>query len=178
MKFQVIIITGQIAALKTTIAKQLAEDLSAYLLCKDEIKEHLSKTIHTSNRAENLSLSKTTFSLMHFMLTSLIKHMIPIIIEANFKEDEYDELVKTLKENNISYNTLYFFGTFEVLYNRYLKRLDTINPIHKSMGIISKNDFQESMNYYHQTYKKYVEVIAVDTTNFSDKDYNKIKKQL
>lgn len=176
MKYQVIIITGQIAALKTTIAKQLANDLSAYLICKDEIKEHLAKSIHTSNREENLALSKTTVSLMQFMLLSLIKYMSPIIIEANFKNDEYINLLDSLEINNVSYVTIYCFGTFRALYNRYLERLTTVNPIHKSMGLINEEAFKKSMDYYHEIYSEIDQLIRVDTTIFTNEDYNKIRK--
>jgi predicted kinase len=178
MKSQVIIITGQLAALKTTIAKKLAEDLSAFLLCKDEIKEHLANSIKTFNREENLNLSKTTVSLMQFMLLNMISHVKTIITEANFKKDEYESLIAVLKEKKVPFITIYCHGTLDSLYNRYLKRLETINEVHKSMGLISKDGFQSSMTYYHQVYNEMDDIISVDTTVFNNEDYTEIKDRL
>jgi RNase adaptor protein for sRNA GlmZ degradation len=178
MKYQVIIITGQIAALKTTIARKLEKDLQAYLLCKDDIKEELAKNINTSNREENAVLSKVTVSMMQFFLLSMCKHINRIIIEANFKRGEYNNLIERLKASNISYITFYFHGSFQSLYNRYLRRLETINPIHRSMGLINEKEFQESMEYYHEIYHNKNDIITIDTTDFTNEDYEALKDRL
>ena len=178
MKHKVIIITGQLAALKTTLAKRLAIDCSAILISKDRIKELLSEKIITNTRAENKHLSEATFLLMKDQLVSIEPFVNLVIIEANFKEHEYNQLITDLKRKDVAYKTFYLHGTFEVLYERYLKRLNTLHETHQSMGLISRSKFKASMVYYDKVYKKKDQVEAIDTTLFNESLYQKIRKRL
>ena len=178
MKTNVIIITGQIAALKTTLAKSLAEDLSAVALCKDDVKEILSEVITAKTRKENQDLSKAAVLLMEHQLLKIISFVSQIIIEANFKEAEYDRLIQTLNEKNITHQTFYLYGTFDVLYERYLKRFDGLHETHKSMGKIAEDNFKASMAYYHAIYKDKPSVIQIDTSIYDETLYKSIKTRV
>ena len=68
---KVIIITGHLAALKSTISKSLSSDFKIVVLNKDTIKEVLGDTIGFSNREDNLKLSKATFEIIKFFNASL-----------------------------------------------------------------------------------------------------------
>ena len=178
MKPHVIIITGQSAALKTTTARQLTRDFSAYLLCKDDLKETLAESVKPTDRNENLRLSATTVALMTHLLDTLIPYIKPIIIEANFKEEAYLRLLKILSEANASHKTIYCFATFEVLYRRYLERFETVHETHKSMGLIEETAFRASMADYEAIYRKHAGLIRLDTTHFDAQEYASLKMLL
>ena len=64
----VVLITGFLATLKTTVSQRLSKDLSILCLNKDTLKEHLGDTVGFHNREENLNLSKATFAMMYHLL--------------------------------------------------------------------------------------------------------------
>lgn len=174
----VLIITGQLASLKTTIAKRLATDLKALLLCKDDLKEALAKSIKVSSREENIALSKATFHMMHEVLLKSLIHDNPVIIEGNFKEDEYKILRESLNHTDILVITLYLYGESDELYARYLKREISRHAIHRSTGTMNKDTFAESMHYYDQVYNQFESIEKIDTTVFNDEDYQSLKRHL
>ena len=63
MKKRTVLITGDLAAGKTTFAKKLSKHLGIDAICKDEIKEILAETVGFSNRAENKRLSQAAFKI-------------------------------------------------------------------------------------------------------------------
>ncbi|MFH5882408.1 MAG: hypothetical protein ACNA7U_06010 [Candidatus Izemoplasmataceae bacterium] len=178
MKPKVIIITGQIAALKSTIAEKLANDFSAFLLCKDLIKEQIAFYVKTRNREENLGLSKASVALMNILVSSLLPHVETIIVEANFKKDEYLNLIQTLDSKNIHYKTIYCYGEMNILYKRYLNRLPHLNQTHQAMGLISENQFLDSMQYYNNVFGSLNSIISLDTSYFNDEVYVKLLEQI
>lgn len=175
---QVLIITGQLASLKTTIAKKLATDLKALLLCKDDLKEALAQSIKTTSREENKALSNATFHVMHEVLLKSLIHDNPVILEGNFKENEYHTLITSLNHADIQSVTLYLHGESEALYNRYLKREINRHETHRSMGTMNKDTFIASMQYYEDVYTKLESIDKIDTTVFTDKDYEALKEHL
>jgi predicted kinase len=65
---QLIIITGDLAAMKSTLSKKIGNDLNIVCLNKDDIKEILGDSIGYQNREENLKLSYATFELMFYFM--------------------------------------------------------------------------------------------------------------
>ncbi|MFP4287005.1 MAG: AAA family ATPase [Candidatus Izemoplasmataceae bacterium] len=174
----VLIITGQLASLKTTIAKRLATDLKALLLCKDDLKEALAKSIKTKTREENKTLSQATFNIMHEVLKKSLIHNHPVIVEGNFKADEYNLLKDSLNHMDITMITLYLHGNIDELYSRYLNREKSRHDTHKSIGTMNKSTFSESMDYYEGVYGTLKSIMKIDTTVFKEDDYQALKKQL
>jgi predicted kinase len=171
---QIVIITGQLASLKTTIAKRLAVDLKALLLCKDDLKEALANKIKTTSREANKALSQATFSIMHHILEQSLLNDEPVVFEGNFKQDEYDLILKTLNHQDIKVITLYLHGEMKLLYERYLKREASRHETHRSVGTMNEATFQSSMAYYDQVYGSLDAIETIDTTYFTDQDYQKL----
>lgn len=172
---KIIIVTGHLAALKTTISQQIGNDLSLLCLNKDLIKEILGDTIGFSNREENLKLSRATFLLMKFYAEKMLEINQCIILESNFKDFELNELRKSLDLNKHACLTLFLTGDVSKLYDRYLLRQPSRHPVHTSTGLMTLETFKESMNAVSA--EDYIgKKIEIDTTVFGEKDYEDLIK--
>ena len=85
---RIIILTGFLATLKTTISHRLSKDLGVPTINKDSIKEILVDSIGFTNREENLKLSHATFQMIKYIMVKNIEFKIDTIIESNFKPIE------------------------------------------------------------------------------------------
>jgi len=177
MKGRCIIVTGFIATLKSTIAKKLGHDLNILTLNKDYIKEILGETIGFKTREENLKLSDATFKLMMSIAVKNLLLGFDVIIEANFKKHELDELKlsEVIKDSHVI--TLYLTGDKEILYERYINRDISRHHVHQSTGLMTFDMFSKSMDSY-QIDDCFGEIISYDTTLFNEMDYHNILKQI
>jgi predicted kinase len=172
-----IIVTGFLATLKSTLSLQLGQALHIPVLNKDTIKEVLGDTIGFRNREENLKLSDATFHIMKHVAEKEILAGKDIIIEANFKKHE----LETLKQNEIFKDnhviTLFLHGEVHVLYERYLKRDHNRHPVHQSTGLLSFEVFKESMESY-RIEDCFGDIISCDTTVWTLDDERKLLEVL
>ena len=172
-----IIVTGFLATLKSTISHQLGQKLQIPVLNKDTIKEVLGDTIGFHNREENLKLSDATFHTMKHVAEKEILAGRDIIIEANFKKHE----LEILKHNEIFKDshviTLFLYGEVHVLYERYLRRDQNRHPVHQSTGLLSFEVFKESMKIYLRE-DCFGDIISCDTTVWTLDDERKLLEVL
>lgn len=96
---KLLLITGDIAAGKSTFAKILSKRYQVIALCKDSLKEVLGDTIGFSNRQENKKLSEATMGLMAFIFSEFAKLGNDLILEANFHEHELEKLHQIAAES-------------------------------------------------------------------------------
>ncbi len=167
---KLIIVTGFLATLKTTISKKLGDDLGLLCLNKDDIKEILGESILFSNREENLRLSSATFKVIKSIAFKTLSLGNNIIIEGNFKSKEIEELNDILNTKNNQIFTVFLRGNPDILYQRYIERQPSRNLVHTSTGLMSYEIFLSSM----ETYKKedcLGEVVEYDTTIFDESKY-------
>lgn len=174
---KIIIVTGFLSTLKTTISKRLAKDLNMNSTHKDDLKEILSDVIGFTNREENLKLSKAAFELIHH---DMIKHIIQdkdLIIESNFKSNELQVILDTISKKDTEGIIIYCFGQIDVLYKRYLDRQKSRHPAHLSAGTMSKSVFQASSetNFIPVQANN---IIKVDTTYFNEASYEKLLQRI
>lgn len=172
-----IIVTGFLATLKTTISLKLSKDLGMVCLNKDTIKEILVDTIGYKSRQDNLKLSNATFQLMkkqaedHLMLDQ------NIIIEANFKPHELKALKESIDVHQFNIITCFLHADVQSLYNRYKNRQSQRHAAHQSTGLISFDMFKSSMGDY-KIEDCFGRVIDVDTTTFDDQNYQILLNQI
>ncbi len=174
---KLIIITGFLATLKTTISLRLSKDLGIPCFNKDSIKEILGENIGFTNREENFKLSFATFQLMKFMVMKNMDLNIDTIIESNFKPSEMKELENACHHQNIQILTVFLFGDVDVLYQRYIDRQPNRHPVHTSTGLISYEIFEQSMNQY-QKEDGIGQVVSFDTTEFNEDIYHEILQRV
>ncbi|MCM1254260.1 MAG: AAA family ATPase [Clostridium sp.] len=165
---KLLLLTGDIAAGKSTFSKILSERYHIVAFQKDTIKEILGDYIGFHNREENKILSNTTIEIMcHiFSQTAMTGH--DVILEANFHESELKKLHTIAAENQYAVLTLVLRGDAEVLYQRYLHRMKEENrhPVHLSTTLDIKEDFLKSAERIRHE-KVIGETLVVEATDFS-----------
>jgi len=174
---KIIIVTGSLAALKSTISKRISEELGIICLNKDDIKEILGDTIGFKDREENLKLSLATFQLMRKFAEDILTHKDSVILESNFKNHELESIFLMASQNNISIFTLFLTGNPRIIYNRYCERQPNRHPVHTSVGLMSFDIFQRSMPIYDSS-KLGIHSIEVDTTSFDEAKFTDILKSI
>lgn len=169
----ILLVAGNLAALKSTVSKRLSKDFNYIVLNKDTIKEVLGDTIGFANREENLKLSKATFQLMKKLAKDVLDTDDGLILESNFKKHELDELFELARMQGYRTLTLMLTGHPDVLYERYVKRDQERHPVHRSTGVLSKEVFEKSMIPYDKSiYGE--QSMCIDTTTFDEQDYMKV----
>ena len=168
---KLIIITGHLAALKTTIAKRLSNDLHLLSFIKDDIKEILGDHIGFQNREENLKLSKATFQLQKEYAKQALAKGQHVIVEGNFKVNENAQLKELVHDDQIL--SLFLTAKEDVLYERYLKRQTLRHQVHTSTGLMSFDTFKKVMAEYH--FKDCIgDTRIIDTTFYNDQVYDQL----
>ena len=165
----VIVITGALASLKSTIAHQLKYDLNAVLLTKDSIKEKVYDVLPSTNRTENKVLSVMSVQLMFHVLKHQINDADTFIVEANFKDIERAQLQAIMTQLKLHQITLFLTGETDTLYARYQARQKERHIAHKSVLMMTQTQFEASMPTPHK------DDFIVDTTVFNESDYQKLR---
>jgi predicted kinase len=167
---KLIIITGFLATLKSTVARKLSKDLNILTINKDDLKEMLGDTIGFTNRQENLKLSEASFAFIKMISEKEISLGHDLIIESNFKNKELDELKSLLDKLDCKVLTLFHQGDVDVLHERYLKRNPSRHEVHKATGLIAYDDFKKYISDYRK--ENYIgQLKIVVTTVFKEEDY-------
>lgn len=165
---KLLLIMGDLAAGKSTFAKRLSKRYDTNVFFKDSIKEVLGDTIGFSNREENKKLSKATMELMFFIFSEFGKLNKNLILESNFHTEELETLHKMAYENDYEVLTLVLRGDVEILYKRYLNRVQNENrhPVHLSTTLDIFDDFKDCTAYLRS------EKIPGNTVNINADDFS------
>ena len=165
---KLLLITGDIAAGKSTFSQILSERYRIAVFQKDTIKEILGDFIGFHNREENKVLSNTTIELMCHVFSRIALTGNDIILEANFHEKELEKLHSIADENRYEVLTIVLRGDTEVLYHRYLHRMNEENrhPVHLSTTLDVKEDFFRSAEWIRKE-KVIGETLTIEATDFS-----------
>lgn len=165
---KLLLITGDIAAGKSTFSQILSERYHIAVFQKDTIKEILGDFIGFHNREENKVLSNTTIELMCHVFSRTAPTGNDLILEANFHEKELQKLHSIANENCYEVLTIVLRGDTEVLYHRYLHRMNEENrhPVHLSTTLDVKEDFFRSAEWIRKE-KVIGETLTIEATDFS-----------
>lgn len=140
---RLIVVTGDIAAGKSTYSDMLSQTYQVSVFHKDTIKEILGEHIGFRDREENLKLSRATVGLMTFLFEEFAKLGKPLILEANFHREELAELLETAKRYEYEVMTLNLQGDMRILYERYVKRMEHRHAVHLRTSLDIYENFQE-----------------------------------
>ncbi len=174
---KLIIILGDLASGKSTLARVIANKLNSLCLVKDDIKELLGDRIGFHNRDENLKLSQATFDIMKYVVRQFPSTASSIVLESNFRPYEIKELNALSVELSFEVYMIVLTGDPEVLYTRYVSRNPERHIVHQSVGLVDRQKFFDSLiklDEYHFSQNS----IVLNTTNFTNLNLPKILKFL
>ena len=165
---RLLLITGDIAARKTTFSNQLAQRYSVAVFQKDTIKEILGDNIGFRDREENRKLSNAAVQLMAHLFWQIAQTGSDLILEANFHGSELEQLHELANRMQYRVLTLVLRGEAEILYGRYLHRMRAENrhPVHLSTTLDVKEDFISTAQLIRSE-KIVGEALWIDACDFS-----------
>lgn len=143
-----ILITGPLAAYKSTLARTLARNHHVAAFTKDDFKEQLTEQLGAADRTVNLKLSVAAVRLLETAALSVLQSQNVVLVEANFKAEEIARFQAVCEAQDIQLVCVQMTGEPKTLYARYLKREATRHPAHRSAGTMSLEMFTASVNYY------------------------------
>ena len=151
-----IIITGDLAAGKSTLANSLSVELQIPCLIKDTLKEIACDAIGYETREENRELSISAVNSMIYVFNQTAKVGGDLILEANFRSEELEDIQEIVEENDYQVLLLSLMGDINLLYQRFLDRMATRHIAHKSLHL----------DYSIESFASYIEELRNQDTIF------------
>lgn len=173
----IILVCGIIAALKSTIAKQLSKDLGIPSFHKDMIKERLVDVIGYTTREENLKLSEASFVMLQEIAQRTLEANVDVILESNFKPHELAQLSRIPGWDEAKVLSIYCYASPKVLYERYAARLKSRHIAHQSVGELSLAQFERIVEEYRGMDLPGT-VWLQSTETYTEEDYQKTLAQV
>jgi len=132
---KLIIITGDLASGKSSLADSLSLKLAIPCFKKDTIKEKYVDMYGFKNREENRQLTIKAVDYMIEAFEKFAKNNADLILEANFRGDELKRIKDIALQYQYDVTLLVLRGDIEELYERFLKRIPTRHKAHMSMHL-------------------------------------------
>ena len=130
-----ILISGDLAAGKSTLAASLSEALNLVCLTKDSLKEIACDAIGYETREENRQLSIAATDSMIYFFNQCAKVGQSLILEANFRQDEISRIKEIADEYSYQVLLINLTGDINLLYQRFLDRLVNRHVAHRSLHL-------------------------------------------
>ena len=167
---KLILITGDLATGKSTLAKNLSKKLFVNCFTKDDIKENLCDMYGYRNREENRQLSVKATNFMIHTFGAFVVAGQDIILEANFRHDEILRIKNIATQYNVDVRLIVLRGDLEVLYDRFLKRLPTRHIAHKSLHL--DDSFEKFSGYVLEQRQEELEYIPtiIDSVKHNEQE--------
>ena len=153
---RLILITGDLASGKSTLADSLFYNLNIPCFKKDTIKEKYCDESGYSNREQNRELSVKAVSYMIEAFIRFAKQNEDIILEANFRHDEMLRIKDIAMQYNYDIYCFVLRGDIPTLYARFMERNKNRHPAHKSLGL------DRGIEYF----EKYINELREEETPF------------
>lgn len=145
---KLIIITGDLAAGKSTLAATLSQELQITFITKDRLKEIACDIFGFHNRIENRLLSESAVCSMIYYIAQAAKVGQDLIVEANFRSIELMQIKAIVEQNFYQVVLILLTGDVRLLYQRYLDRLPFRHIAHQIMAI--ENSFEGFAAYIEE----------------------------
>jgi deoxyadenosine/deoxycytidine kinase len=130
-----IIISGDLAAGKSTLAASLGYELNLPYITKDSLKEIACDAIGYTNREENRKLSIAATDSMIYFFNQCAEVNNSIILEANFRHDEIERIKEIADANHYQVLLINLTGNINLLYQRFIDRLANRHIAHQSLHL-------------------------------------------
>ena len=142
---RLIVITGDLAAGKSTLAMTLSARYQIPFITKDALKEIACDIIGYSSREENRELSiVATGDMIYFFKQCALANQ-DLILEANFRTEELNELKSVAEQYHYRVVLLVLTGDIPLLYQRFLDRLPGRHIAHRSIHL--EESYEKFANY-------------------------------
>lgn len=145
---KIILINGDLASGKSSLADSLSFALNIPCLKKDVIKERYCDKYGYTNREENRALSIKATDYMIDAFLQFAKQSNDIILEANFREEELKRIQDIAMQYDYDVRLIVLRCDIEVLYQRFLERLPTRHIAHMSMHL--EDSIDKFQNYIEE----------------------------
>ena len=167
---KVVLITGDLAAGKSTLADNLSKTLNFTCIKKDCVKEIICDSVGFSTREENKRISVAAVNSMIHFLEQTLKVGGEIILEANFRLQEINRIQDIVNQYNGSLFIIYLTGEPKVLYERFLARVPNRHRAHLSIGL--DKDYGKFIDYINELRKQLerIDCLKIDTTALLEED--------
>lgn len=162
---KIIIISGDLASGKTTLANNLSKRLDWPSFKKDTFKEVIVDLLDFENREQNKRISVLTMDVLLSVSEELMKHGNDFIFEANFHHDEIENILQKAKKYQYEVAFFFLYGNMKTLYQRFLERVPNRHKAHLSIHL---EDSLEKFKDYIETSRKDIEdypFVTIDTTS-------------
>jgi predicted kinase len=176
---KIIVILGDIASGKSTLADNIKESTHFLCLKKDVIKECLADQFGFSSREENLKLSHAAMDIMFSTSEVAMTCEIGLILEANFHSHDLKRLQSLIEKYQYQAIFICLSADLDILYNRFLYRVPTRHKAHLSMGL--HHDFQAFSRYVISSREDIKEWVfpTFDVSKLNQEElYRKVKELL
>lgn len=142
---KIIVIAGDLATGKSTLARIIGRRYSLPVFIKDEVKEILADTVGFATRDENLRLSRAAVETMLYALRVSAPNVNGMVLEANFRSSELRAISNMAADAGCGVLLLRLTGSTDTLYLRFMNRITKENrhPAHLSAGLTDPDAFRE-----------------------------------
>lgn len=175
-----IIVSGPPSSGKTTLAKSIAQKFNLPLITKDCLKEILFDTIGWKDREWSKKIGSASFTIMHYILDSLMATGQSLIIEGNFKT-EFESQLLSPRLNQHNYHAVQIMCQCDgqILFERFKYRSESgqRHPGHCDTG--NYEELKDSLlagKYQPLDIKS--QIIIFDSTNLDNLDYFNVFDQI
>ena len=167
---KVVLITGDLAAGKSTLADKLSTTLNFTCIKKDCVKEIICDSVGFSTREENKRISVAAVNSMIHFLEQILKIGGEVILEANFRLQEILRIQDIVEQYNGELFIIYLTGDPKVLYERFLSRVPTRHKAHLSIGL--DKDYNKFVDYINDLRNQLerIDCLKIDTTSLLEGD--------
>jgi predicted kinase len=175
-----IIVSGPPSSGKTTLAKSISQRFTLPLITKDSLKEILFDTVGWKDRQWSQKIGSASFSIMHYILDSLMTTGRSLIIEGNFKtEFDSQHLKPRLKQFDYQAVQIMCQCDGKILFDRFKKRSESgeRHPGHCDTGNYDELKDSLLLGKYNPLDID-SKIIVFDSTNIDQIDYSSIFDQI
>jgi len=154
---RLIIITGDLAAGKSTLASALSDELRIPFITKDRLKEIACDIFGFHNRQGNRLLSEVAVDSMIYFFAQSAQTGQDLIIEANFRSTELAKIKAIAEQNAYQVVLILLAGDIKLLYQRFLDRLPLRHIAHRV----------DNIEHSFETFAQYIEEMRDEDLIFS-----------
>jgi adenylate kinase family enzyme len=163
---KIIIISGDLAAGKSALAKRLSRHFEIPYFQKSRLKEILGDEIEFEGLDKNKRVSRGAMDILVHIASRFAKVKGSVILEANFHQDDLEKIQRECSFANHKVTLLYLTGDVDVLYERFLYRemYQNRHPVHLTHPLQNLEQFTA----YVMALRKEKEILPrnyIDTTN-------------